>query len=211
MYLLFISCCCLLVRRLVQYKLKYNKIFSWADCKKLEKNSSILLCWWHDCVCLWFVKSLLFCSALPGRDTICQLCERLYSPLSLSLIPLCWLPRSLGPFILDQTMGSAGLSIDQTKQEWQFRMLISVTAAVAALTAMAIWPALQKTVKCTQGGYLSALASRLFLPPCPNLTCWGERSIVQYWRCKLFCTLSTLYILGFVFTYEQWRDLLLDI
>lgn len=94
MNLLFISCCCLLVRRLVQYKLKYNKIFSWADCKKLEKNSSILLCWWHDCVCLWFVKSLLFCSALPGRDTICQLCERLYSPLSLSLIPLCWLPPS---------------------------------------------------------------------------------------------------------------------
>ena len=84
-------------RSLVQYKLKYNKIFSWADCKKLEKNSSILLCWWHDCVCLWFVKSLLFCSALPGRDTICQLCERLssLSRLSLSLIPLCWLPPSL--------------------------------------------------------------------------------------------------------------------
>ena len=209
MNLLFISCCCLLVGRLVQYKLKYNKIFSWADCKKLEKNSSILLCWWHDCVCLWFVKSLLFCSALPGRDTICQLCERLYS---LSLCPHPALLTSsqpgLGPFILDPTMGSAGLSIDQTKQEWQFRMLISVTAAVTALT-IPIWPALQKTVKSTQRGYLSA--SRLFLPPCPNLTCWGERSIVQYWRCKLFCTLSTLYILGFVFTYEQWRDLLLDI
>ena len=166
-------------------------------------------------LCLFMICQviiILLRTAWPGYD-LPALWASLLSSLSLpSSRSADFLPAWLmGPFILDPTMGSAGLSIDQTKQEWQFRMLISVTAAVAALTAMAIWPALQKTVKSTQRGYLSVLASRLFLPPCPNLTCWGERSIVQYWRCKLFCTLSTLYILGFVFTYEQWRDLLLDI
>ena len=165
-------------------------------------------------LCLFMICQviiILLRTAWPGYD-LPALWASLLSSLSLPHPALLTSSQpGLGPFILDPTMGSAGLSIDQTKQEWQFRMLISVTAAVAALTAMAIWPALQKTVKSTQRGYLSALASRLFLPPCPNLTCWGERSIVQYWRCKLFCTLSTLYILGFVFTYEQWRDLLLDI
>lgn len=160
-------------------------------------------------LCLFMICQviiILLRTAWPGSASSVSVSPLSLSPSSRSadFLP-AWL---MGPFILDPTMSSAGLSIDQTKQEWQFRMLISVTAAVAALTK-AIWPALQKMVKSTQRGYLSA--SRLFLPPCPNLTCWGERSIVQYWRCKLFCTLSTLYILGFVFTYEQWRDLLLDI
>ena len=101
-------------------------------------------------LCLFMICQviiILLRTAWPGSASSVSVSPLSLSPSSRSadFLP-AWL---MGPFILDPTMSSAGLSIDQTKQEWQFRMLISVTAAVAALTK-AIWPALQKMVKSTQ-------------------------------------------------------------
>ena len=162
-------------------------------------------------LCLFMICQVIIILLLTARDEICQSSELRPAASLALLISLCWPPALLGPFIQDPAMGSAGLSIDQTKQEWQFRMLICVTAAAAAkLTAIVIWPAENKTAKCTQRGYLSEFPVCF----CLLVQTWPverEGGIVQYWRCKLFCTLSTLDILGFVFTYEQWRDLLLDI
>ena len=74
-----------------------------------------------------------FAAHCPGWDLPELWAEARSVSRSANLLPK---PQLLGPFIQDPAMGSAGLSIDQTKQEWQFRMLICVTAAAAALTAI---------------------------------------------------------------------------
>ena len=80
-------------RSLVQYKLKYNKIFSWADCKKNLKRIH-QFCFADDTTVFVYDLSSHYYFAPHCLAGICQLCERL-SSLSLSLIPLCWLPPSL--------------------------------------------------------------------------------------------------------------------
>ena len=77
-------------RSLVQYKLKYNKIFSWADCKKTWKefiNFALLM----TRLCLFMICQviiILLRTAWPGSASSVSV-----SPLSL--IPLCWHPPSL--------------------------------------------------------------------------------------------------------------------
>ena len=143
-WILFNSCCCLFDgRSQVQYKLKYNKICSWADCGPTVKNLKRIhqFCFADDTTVFVYDLSSHYyfaphCPAVmrsaraPGREA---------GSLSLSLSPLAWSlsadflpsPSSLahGPIHTGPDHGSAELSIDQTKQEWQFRMLISVTAA----------------------------------------------------------------------------------
>ena len=143
MKLLFISCCCLLFSRSLNTNLNTIKYFlESAESKNMKEfiNFALLM----TRLCLFMICQVIILLTSPAWDEICQ--SELTRPaweglttLSASLrqdgASSSHLPSPTHSIVGPPALSSAGLSIDQTKQEWQFRMLISVTSAAANVWA----------------------------------------------------------------------------
>ena len=141
MKLLFISCCCLLFSRSLNTNLNTIKYFlESAESKNMKEfiNFALLM----TRLCLFMICQVIILLTSPAWDEICQ--SELTRPAWEGLTTLSASLRQDGAssshllthsIVGPPALSSAGLSIDQTKQEWQFRMLISVTSAAANVWA----------------------------------------------------------------------------
>ena len=144
MKLLFISCCCLLFSRSLNTNLNTIKYFlESAESKNMKEfiNFALLM----TRLCLFMICQVIILRSLVQPGTRSVRVSSLVLPgraLRLSLQasartgPVPHISHLLTHSIVGPpALSSAGLSIDQTKQEWQFRMLISVTSAAANVWA----------------------------------------------------------------------------